>query len=225
MRIKDPALVKQTRSVLRLEAGDKIIVCDGNMHEAEALITNSTKELIELELGEIKKNDAEPERKVTLYIAQLKSDNLELAVEKTTECGVSEIIPIVSERTIKKSYKEERLQSIAKEAAEQSGRGMVPILRPGMEFKEAVQHAIHTAQHTLILHKDGPPIAQMTKPFGTTESIAIFIGPEGGWSTPEIVYAQKLSFEGGPISLASLGTGTLRAETAAIVSTYLTARN
>lgn len=223
LRIRDAELINQLRSVLRLKTGDTIIVCDGSMYEAHATITDIEKEFVELSLGEIRKNMAEPARKVILYLALLKNDHFELALQKATECGVAEIVPIMTDRVVKKGGKEDRWGKVLKEAAEQSGRGKVPLLHETKDFKEAVTHATLACSKTLFLDVEGAPLSAVSSGILQTDSIGLFVGPEGGWNGPELLYIDRTASEGKPLFRVNIGPTTLRAETAAIVGTYIAA--
>jgi 16S rRNA (uracil1498-N3)-methyltransferase len=71
----------------------------------------------------------------------LKRENFEIAVQKATETGIKKIYPIITERTIKLNFKKNRLEKIIKEAAEQSGRGVIPVLNETLDFKKTAESA------------------------------------------------------------------------------------
>lgn len=209
VKIEKEDVVKQIRNVLRLENDEKIILCDGQGEEAIAEITELAKNFIKAKILERKKTGSEPERRVTLYLAILKKENFELAVQKAIECGVSRIVPIITERTIKTGLNKERLEKIIMEASEQSGRGIVPELDSIMDLKKAMKES--KAEEKILFDLSGDSYKTNTK----ASSIIIFIGPEGGFTENEIFFAKENKF-----TISSLGTLTLRAETAAIVTTY-----
>src|SRR3989338_7997573 len=137
-KISDFELVNQIRNVLKLKVGEKVILCDGNNKEGVAEIKGYGKNLVEVEIQEISVNQNEPERNVVLYCSILKKENFELVVQKATEIGVKEIVPIITARTVKLDIRKDRLEKIIKEASEQSGRGIVPVLRDPINFEKAV---------------------------------------------------------------------------------------
>ncbi len=207
--IEDIEIVKQIRNVLKLEIGEQILLSDGHGREAQASITALFSDKIVCEIKDvIQKEDSQ--RKVTLYLAILKKDNFELAVQKATECGVSTIVPIITERTIKTGLNTERLEKILKEASEQSGRSIVPTLFESMDFAQALKHAGESEEKIIfhLVHEEYTPKKE-------SKNISIFIGPEGGFSAKEIQDAAEQKF-----SITSLGDLTLRGETAAIIATY-----
>ncbi len=221
LQIMDRDFLHQIKNVLRLGEGEGIILVDGRGQEATAKIMAYGKDFIAVEILEVKANQNEPARRVILYCAILKRENFELVAQKATEVGVSEIVPVISQRTVKTGLKKDRLAKIIKEAAEQSGRVRLPVLREALDFKETIREAKNNSVNILFdlsgakfTQSDCVNLAQQEK-FG----ISIFIGPEGGWSEEEIALAKEAGFK-----IASLGRLTLRGETAAIVATYLVSR-
>ncbi|KKR79337.1 MAG: Ribosomal RNA small subunit methyltransferase E [Candidatus Nomurabacteria bacterium GW2011_GWA2_40_9] len=180
--------IKQIRGVLRLEIGDHIILLDGKGRETEVEIVSILKEVIQTKLvKEIKIN--EPERKVHLYLAILKKENFELAVQKAVECGVSEITPVITERTIKTGLNTERLEKIIKEACEQCGQNVTPFLYPIMNFKEAILFGKMSEEKIIF-----DLVKEAYMPDKNAKNISIFIGPEGGFTEKEIKLAQDSGF-------------------------------
>lgn len=206
----DEEVVDQIRKVLKLKVGEQVLLCDGQGNEVVGEITEIVHKVIKLKVLKVQKNENEAGWRVVLYCAILKRENFELVVQKATEIGVAEIVPVVTRRTVKLDIKQERLQKIIKEAAEQSGRGVVPILREPIIFQEAIKNANGA---NILFDSSGSIQASNSK---LLTSIAIWIGPEGGFDEAEITAAKNAGFE-----IASLGKLTLRAETAAIVASYL----
>lgn len=213
--VQDPELVHQWTRVLRLQPNDEVILSDGTGKEARCAVVAVEKKRVSLRILEQMRNEREPERAVSLFCAVLKRENFELVVQKATEIGVKEIVPILTKRTVKLQTKTERLQKIAQEAAEQSGRAIIPVIHEPMTFAQAMTLA---GENTMNLFFDLSPDALDTKKIiaKTQKRIGVFIGPEGGWDETEIAVAKQAGFRS-----ASLGALTLRAETAAIVASYL----
>ena len=181
------------------------------------------------------------EKTVLKIVAKLKKDNFELAVQKATELGVSHIVPILCERSEKKSIHMERLQKIAVEASEQSGRGDVPQIHPVVGLTELLQGNMlpktsdrplsdvrptnltdwFRPKNKIVLHTSDESgnfqiqISNFQKE-NAQDELAVFIGPEGGFSDKEIGLFAEHS-----IPLASLGPQILRAETAVIAVSSL----
>lgn len=219
LEITDLEIIKQIKSVLRLEIGDFLILCDG-------LGTEARVEIIEINKGEIKikvleKIEKENNlKKVSLYLAILKKENFELAVEKAVEVGVSEIIPVITTRTVKTGLNADRLNKIIREASEQSGRVYLPQLSPIMKFEDAIEDGKKNEENIFfdIVDIKEPPRGSKTS--ARKNSASIFIGPEGGFTEEENTFAKENNYE-----IISLGDLTLRAETAAIVATYKVVNN
>ena len=214
LEYKDKEFLNQIRNVLRLKAGNKILLFNGKMDEADAEIVEIKKDFIKLKILKIEKNSKELKTKVILYCSILKHQNFDIVVQKATEIGINEIFPIISKRTVKLHIQEKRLKKIIKEAAEQSGRVCLPVLHDVLNMDEAIKNAAQN-KINLIFDKSGDDFKKLNN--GLFNDIGIFIGPEGGWSEDE-----RKSFKENNFKIVNLGKLTLRAETAAIVASYLT---
>lgn len=209
IQVTDPELVNQMKNVLKLSVEEKVSLIDDAGHEFICEIESTDKHRVMLRVIEEVTNDAEPEISAHLYLAVLKRENFELAVQKAVEAGISEIFPVHTERTIKTNLNLERIRKIAKEAAEQSGRARVPRI-----------HEIQNVRDTLSINKDRKKIlfdrAGTAFTRADAKNFDIYIGPEGGWTDAEIQAGKEADS-----SIMALGVRTLRAETAAIIATYL----
>lgn len=213
VEIKDKELIRQITNVLRLKIGDSIILGDGKLNRVTVVLEDLRGGKVKAKVVKREKNTNESEVYTVLYCAILKRENFELVVQKATEIGVKEIVPLITERTVKTGFKKERLEKIIKEAAEQSGRGVLPILREPIGFDEALNVARENDAN-IIFDISGKSLKE-TK-IKTNNKLGIFIGPEGGWSERELAEAREAG-----VSFVTLGKLTLRAETAAIVASYL----
>ncbi|MBN2016284.1 16S rRNA (uracil(1498)-N(3))-methyltransferase [Candidatus Dojkabacteria bacterium] len=218
IRIKDEAIFRQVRSVLRLGSGGRFILCDGDLNEAEVKIVEFKEGVVEVEVINRGKNEKEPNIYAILYCSILKRSNFELVVQKATEVGVSEVVPLICRHTVKLKVRPERLEKIIREAAEQAGRGIVPKLYNPIKFSEAVKEAKeHDNNYFFDVsgeHLKGNGINTAGNSDG--RRVGIWIGPEGGWDDNEVLLAKSKSFK-----ILNLGDFTLRAETAAVISSYL----
>ena len=208
LEIRDVAVVRQIRVVLRLKRGGSIVLSDGHLNEAETRIESVSPRAIEVFIERTFMNGCEPATAVILYCAMLKRENFEWVVEKATELGVREIVPVLTARTVKTGFRAERLEKIAREAAEQSGRGVVPAIRSPLAFERAMREA--PANNVNLFCDIGRGAFPALK---SAKRIGIFIGPEGGWTEEEAEAARAAH-----LAVVSLGKTTLRAETAAIVA-------
>jgi 16S rRNA (uracil1498-N3)-methyltransferase len=203
-------LVHQWSNVFRYNVGSQVILFDGSGRDYLCIITSLRNLGATVSILENKENKKIPKLNLWLCLGITKKDNFELVVEKATEIGVSNIIPIICERTEKKNLKMDRLNKIIIEAAEQSGRGDLLKIHPILNLTEALKSDL--PKEKLVLNILGQSIHDIS----LGEEIAIFIGPEGGWSDKEISEFAKSN-----IPSISLGPQTLRAETAAISAASL----
>ena len=209
--ITDVSLIKQLSKVFRYAVGDFVILFNGDGFD----VTYGIETISNKEITLVKKSQTSahiPTKKITLCLSIIKKDNFELVVQKATELGVSTIIPILSERSEKKNLSIERLNKIAIEASEQCGRGDVPTILPVISLETMFAEGIpYDKAYFFQMH--GSPLSKIDD---TTETVILFVGPEGGWSEKEIE-----KFEMANIKSVELGQTVLRAETAAIVGTFL----
>lgn len=216
--ITDLENIKQIKGVLRLGIGDFLILCDGKGTEAKVEIMEINKNAIQVKVLEkkIRENNS---KKVSLYLAILKKENFELAIQKVVEIGVNEIIPIITERTVKTGLNTERLNKIIREASEQSGRTILPTLHPTLKFTDAILDGVKNEEKIFFdieNHIGLPYVNKKDNHIGLPYvSTSIFIGPEGGFTEKENNFALENGYK-----IESLGENTLRAETAAIVGSY-----
>lgn len=216
-KVSDEEILNQVRNVLRLKKGDSLVLADGKLNEAVVEIVVSDKKFIEVEVLEKTINIKESNMHSSLYCSILKRENFEWVCQKATECGIKEIIPVISARTIKFGYKKERLDKIIKEAAEQSGRGELPVLGEALKFEEALEEAKENNLN-LFFQMDSPLISK--EDVGKAGKIGIFVGPEGGWNDEELELIKCEIEKNGKFKMAGLGKTTLRAETAAVVASW-----
>jgi len=209
--VLEDAAARQIVSVLKMKTGEHILLCDGQGQQAEYEILELGKGSVGLaQTGGVHAVETEPETQVVLYAAILKRESFEWAVQKSVECGVSRIVPLLTRRTIKKDVKQERLQEIAKEAAEQCGRGIIPVVAEPMSLVDALKDAQDNERNYFFDIDAGD--RRLTS--GGTSGL--FIGPEGGWDEDEILLAKKTG-----LIPVSLGPRVLRGETAVAVAVYL----
>jgi len=214
IKISNKEICRQIKNVLRLGPGQGIVLCNGDLKEAVVEIVDISKTGVLGKIIELRENHCEPKTKIVLYASILKGERFDFLVEKATEVGVSEIVPIICKRTIKTGIKKARLEKIIKEAAEQSGRGILPILSQKMEFEKAIREAPGNNLN-LFFEPEGEKPVKLDF-LNNAQKIGVWIGPEGGWSEEEIEKAKKASFK-----ILSVSKLIFRAETAAIIASYL----
>lgn len=213
--IRDADLAHQLRTVLRIRPGDEIIVVDGAGSESVATIQGYTEGAVMLAVQAPRALETEPTRNVTIYAAITKRDTFEWGCQKATECGVTRIVPVVTERTVKPNLNLIRVRAIVKEASEQSGRGSVPEVDQPLNYVDAVLDQ-KTGLKFIASTAEGKNLNDID--FGD-ENVSILIGPEGGFSDKEVAEAEASGWV-----RVSLGARVLRAETAVTVAAYLLAK-
>lgn len=203
------------RRSLRLQIGDDVLVCDGRSTEYATRITAFSDAAVELTVDAVTPSSAEPTLKVTLYQGLPKSDKLEWIIQKCVELGVTEIVPLQMERSIAKigdkaDKKLARWQTIANEAAGQSGRGILPTVKAPMTVSDAL--CATQNEKTIVCYEGGgKPFSELVSPADTR--INLVIGPEGGIAPAEI---ERFTANGAV--LATLGPRILRCETAPVAA-------
>lgn len=212
--ITDQRVVRQVHSVLRLKLGDEFILCDKEGREAHVRIAKISARTLHVRIDSIVQNQIKSDRACILYCAVLKKDSFEWVVQKCTEVGVSHIFPIITKRTVKLSVSLTRLEAIAIEAAEQSGRGFVPLIVEPQTFENAISEA--KKKGTIIFCDPSGEVPITQARISKEKIVNIFIGPEGGWDPYELDRARISGAQ-----IVSLGKTILRAETAAIVASYM----
>lgn len=214
--IHSDELANQLSRVFRLKTGDRVVLFDGSGADFECTITDfgkSDQKVVTFSVEKKSESRSMPVRDIYLYAAIVKKDTFEWIVEKATELGVTNIIPVMAERSEKKNLNEERLKKIAIEASEQSGRGTVPEIAPIVDLSKALELVAASHVPALAFNLEGESLSKQT----STGSVALFIGPEGGWSPEELEM-----FHAHKIPVVSLGAQVLRAETAVVAALSLT---
>jgi len=218
--------VRHITSSLRLDVEDEITVADGAGNKYLVELSSIEDGMV---IGEIKDEilkEVEARVNVTLVQGLPKSKKMDLIVQKCTELGINEVIPVETKRTVvklkdsKAKRRVKRWQKIAKEAAKQSGRAQIPKVRRLMKFKE-IKELLEDYDLVLIPWEDEVQIKLKDvlgelKETENTKNIMIIIGPEGGFSSKEV----ELVKDAGAYSV-TLGSRILRTETAGIVATTM----
>ncbi len=212
MRIDDADLAHQMRSVLKLTAGETVIIGDGSGREAQCRIVQYDHGAVILEGLSIGENPAEPALRATLYCAVLKAENFELAARKATEVGIARIVPVITGRTVKLNLRLDRVRTVVREAAELAGRGIVPEIAPVTDLDSVWTDASNNDTN-FFFDPSGDPYVAASRGVRTA---GVFIGPEGGWEERELETARGLGMR-----VATLGKLVLSAQTAAVIASYL----
>ena len=196
-----PSIERQVRTVLRLGDGDRIALLDGGGSEIVCRLSDGR-----CEVEERREVMSEPSHRLTVVQALLKGDALEEVIRHGTEVGAAAFRLVVSERCVAREIsprKLERLRTIAREAAEQSERGVVPPVEEPIQLAEALEPG------SVLLYErhDGPGLSVLEPP------TAVIVGPEGGFTPGEIAAALAAG-----VVVAGLGRRILRSETVAVAA-------
>ena len=201
---------------LRMATGEGLTICDMQKTVYDCTIISITDTEILCKVDNERPSDTEPEIFITLFQAIPKSDKLETIIQKSIECGVSEIIPFSSERCIAKIDKKDaqkkaiRHNKIAESAAKQSGRGIIPIVREAIDYNTAMQEASKADLFVFCYEgDDSVSLKEILKLGKSVKTISLVIGAEGGFSLKEVECARSYGAK-----IAGLGKRILRCETA-----------
>lgn len=206
--------------VLRLGAGDELHVTDGRGNLYRCRIVEPDQRRCRIEVVEHTPEFEKMPYRLTMAVAPTKNiDRFEWFLEKATEVGVSEIIPVESAHSERRAIKPEREEKVIMAAVKQSLKAYCPELRPMMRFRDVVTMPFEGRR--FIAHCDEPAGGGkvfLPSAIRSCENILILIGPEGDFSPEEIKFAAANGFEE-----ITLGPQRLRTETAAVVATVMVA--
>ncbi|NLE83548.1 MAG: 16S rRNA (uracil(1498)-N(3))-methyltransferase [Chloroflexi bacterium] len=216
------ALSKQIRKVLRLDTKkDAVVVLDNSGREYLVQLDGVTGNLVTGHVMDWQAGRPEPMIQLSVAYSLAKREKIEWIIQKGTEIGIARFIPYISSRSFVQDLntnraRQDRLEAIAREAAEQSQRSRLPILLPVSSYGEMLKN---TASYDLkLIAWEGTAIVQRVclqtlQPLvGKKEqSLVLLIGPEGGFSAEEVSQAESFGFE-----QISLGNTILRMETACL---------
>lgn len=211
---------RHLRDVLRLREAEQAAVFDGRGNEFLCLIERIERKAAHLRvLEKISAPSPESDLNLTLGVALLKGEKFDLVVQKATELGVRQIVPLETARADVKLKDEkdalkklERWRRIALEAAKQSGRAFVPQINTPWIFEEFVENCV--GERILFAERGGAKLNQNLN--AKPKNLTVVVGAEGGWEEREIEFARGNEFK-----IITFGGRILRAETAAIVAVTL----
>lgn len=214
--ILDGESARHIAKSLRMRVGDVICVTDGGGDDYGCQIEEITKDEVVLKVCYKQACESEPSCRVTIYQGVPKSSKMEDIIQKCVELGVCEIVPTLTKRCVSRpddkaaGKKNQRYQKIALEAAQQSGRGIVPTIENMKTLRQAI--AEDESDVKIVFYEGGgEKLADIVKP--DTESVSVFIGPEGGFEQEEV---EQIEASGGV--RATLGKRILRTQTAPVAA-------
>lgn len=212
--------VNHIKNVLRFVVNDELLISSGDNTDYYCHIAEMNEEYIRAEIDRVDENGRELSSKIYLLQGLPKGDKMELIIQKCIELGVYQIIPVAMKRSVvkldakKADSKVKRWNAIAESAAKQSKRSVMPEVTMPMTFKEAVKLASKLDVKLLPYEcADGmDKTKRLISQIQPGQSIAIFIGPEGGFDQDELDTAMEAGCE-----IITLGKRILRTETAGMM--------
>lgn len=203
--------------VLRLKEGAELRLFNGDGCEYLAHIISAGKKNAQIQISEILSSDSKVSLPLHLGQVVSKGDRMDFTIQKATELGITDITPLWSERCDVRlkgerlEKKMEHWQKVAISACEQSGRNHIPTIHPAMNYNEWAN--LVESEVKLILHtRDQKPLSDIKTP----SSVALLVGPEGGFTDDEVSLCTQQGFTG-----LTLGPRILRTETAALAALSL----
>jgi len=216
--IDDPNTVHHVSRVLRMQVGDALECLDGQGGRYQGAITALSDTAISVSIEWHSKDNDPAVRGITLVQALIKPTRFDWIVEKAAELGAERLVPVITERSViqlsrEQTHKHQRWQRIADQALEQCGRATRMRVEPARSLADWLRDCAKTPATILIptLEGDRVALAEAARSVQAGLPVAILIGPEGDFSPAELEAAKKQ----GAIPV-SLGTLTLRSETAAV---------
>ena len=215
---------------MRHAVGDELMVTDGKGKLIRAKITQEHKKNCVLQIIELVKQEPQPTPTIHVAIAPTKnSDRFEWFLEKATEIGVTEITPIICQRSERNKIKHERLRKILIGSMKQSLQLWLPNLNAMVPFKNFFTHSLPRSigdsqlapinrgltTHAFICHCQSENLSSLQSLYNRGENALIMIGPEGDFTPEEIQLAEASGF-----SAVTLGQNRLRTETAGMVAVH-----
>lgn len=201
--------------VLRLKAGEQVLLCDGSGNECVCTISDVSANQISLVVNCRQASSSEPKVQVSVYMAFSKGDKLEHVIQKATELGAYEIVAFPSSRCVSRpdekslAKKLERWQKIAGSAAEQSGRGYIPQVLTVDSYKVALERAVKADKAILFYENERATTLRMVLESERYLTVSLLTGPEGGLEAWEVEMAKDAG-----LHICTLGSRILRCETA-----------
>ena len=195
-----------------MRQGESFCAVDSEGTVYNAVISEIDRKELVAELVSTQEESHEMKAKITLYQSVSKGERMDLTIQKSVELGVTKIVPVLSDRCVVKldgrSGKSDRWQKIALEAARQSGRDIVPEVTEPVKFEDAVKNCSEEIKIIPWEEAREETLKDILEKY-SEGSIAVFIGPEGGFDSSEA----ELAMANG-IKPVTLGPRILRTETA-----------
>ena len=209
--------VKHLRRVLRLKAGDGIIVFNGSAKEYEGTIVEGSSSSVTIRIQKIFSSHRESAIKIVLAQSLLKGEKMDYLIQKATELGINEIIPFFSSRSVPILEKKQSLrrfhrwERIVIEASKQCGRGVLPKIHSLKNYSEMLGAVSQNALRLILWEEEGTRLKEVLERSKGKNEVFFIVGPEGGLTPVEVAEAKEKGFI--PVTL---GKRILRSETASL---------
>lgn len=212
--------VNHIKNVLRLKTGDLLLISSGDNMDYTCHIAQMEEDYIRADIDSADENGRELPSKLYLFQGLPKADKMELVIQKAVELGAFEVIPVAMKRSVvkldakKAEAKEKRWNAIAESAAKQSKRSIIPQVSEVLSFAQAIKKA-QSCEVKLLPYECAEGMEKTKKLIDAVkpgQSVAIFIGPEGGFDQGELELAKQAGCE-----IITLGKRILRTETAGMM--------
>ncbi len=213
-----PETTHHIHTVLRLTLADRLIIFNGTGGQYNASITHSHKKTVKVEINTFDALDNESPLPIHLGQCLSRQDRMDIAIQKAVELGVTEITPIIAEKSAFKinskqvAKKSHHWQKIIISATEQSGRTQIPILHPCINYTPFISQISKQQTTRFICHPQGTQDLELTAN-SHPQCCVVLIGPESGFSDTEFAIAKQNNYY-----TLRLGPRTLRTETATIAA-------
>lgn len=199
-------------NVLRKDIGTEIWLTDGIGSVYKAAINNIHNNVVSGQILKVFPKYGENKIHISLAIGILRKDKMDFVIEKATECGVNEIIPLVLDKCIKRDVNANRLVKVAQSAVKQCGRSIIPNINRPNKLKELLD--TYTDTLILVCYESGYNMIDIVpKILRNKSKIILIVGPEGDFSKEELNYLKDHN-----ANFINLGNRRLRSETAVIVA-------
>ncbi len=209
-------------NVMRLRSDDRLILKDGKGHAYIGCITAIADGACQVYLESKSPVDSEPPFEIDLYQALPKGSRFEYILEKGCEIGISNFIPLLTDRTVKIlnedrfAKKRFRWENILKESARQSGRALIPGLKNPLRLKDMADKTDVYSHRFVAWENSETSIGKVLKGCKQVGKIMLLIGPEGGFAPSEIIQLKQWG-----VNDFSLGPRILRCDTAGLVASSI----
>ena len=212
-------LLRHLRASLRIQVKEVLQLTDEHRRRHHAVVTEVTHERLVAQIVSTIEGPERRDPRLLLGQALLKGEHMDWIVQKAAELGVETIVPLVTRRTVVRPRQTRvdsqtaRWHRIAREAAQQSEQWQIPVVLPPCDAVDFFARTKATGRLILAERTNGTSLSDIAIPTGGAASVAVAVGPEGGWQADEVTMAREQGFQP-----TTLGPTIFRSETAALAA-------